>query len=88
MFRSVKGIDHPIVVHINTMKGMGLPVAEADKERFHYSAPFDLKTGALYSASRSSSASEGYDDLFANQLLARMKEVPELVAIIAVHRVR
>ena len=78
MFRSVKDIDHPVVVHINTMKGMGLPVAEADKEKFHFSAPFDFKTGEPYS---SSETSEGYDDLFANQVLARMKEVPELVVI-------
>ena len=78
MFRSVKEINHPVVVHINTMKGMGLPVAEADKERFHFSAPFDLKTGEPYS---SSDTPEGYEDLFANQVLARMKEVPELVVI-------
>ncbi len=78
MFRSIKDINYPVVVHINTMKGMGLPVAEADKEKFHFSAPFDLKTGEPYS---SSDTPEGYDDLFANQVLARMKEVPELVII-------
>lgn len=49
MFQSVKDIDYPVVVHLNTMKGMGLPVAEADKEKFHYSAPFDLKTGEPFS---------------------------------------
>lgn len=78
MFRSVKDINYPVVVHINTVKGMGLPVAEADKEKFHFSAPFDLRTGEPYS---SSDAPEGYEDLFANQVLARMKEVPELVVI-------
>lgn len=76
MFHSVKDISNPVVVHINTMKGMGLPVAEADKEKFHFSAPFDLKTGEPYS-----SAPEGYDDLFANQVLARMKEIPELIVV-------
>lgn len=83
MFRSVKDINYPIVVHINTMKGLGLPVAEADKEKFHFSAPFDLKTGKPYSPNAASEASESYDDLFANQLLARMKEMPELVVISA-----
>ncbi len=82
MFRSVKDINYPIVVHINTMKGMGLPVAEADKEKFHYSAPFDLKTGESCSPA-AASMSESYDDLFANQLLARMKDIPELVVISA-----
>ncbi|MDE5739124.1 MAG: 1-deoxy-D-xylulose-5-phosphate synthase [Bacteroidaceae bacterium] len=83
MFRSVKDINYPVVVHINTMKGMGLPVAEADKEKFHFSAPFDLKTGEVYSPNAASETSEGYDDLFANQLLERMKELPELVVISA-----
>ena len=35
LFRSVKDIDHPVVLHINTCKGLGLPVAEAHKEQFH-----------------------------------------------------
>ncbi len=43
IFRAVKNIDHPVVVHINTMKGMGLPVAEDNKEELHYGGPFDLK---------------------------------------------
>ena len=78
MFRSVKDINYPVVVHINTMKGMGLPVAEAHKEKFHFSAPFDLKTGEIHS---SDDSHEGYDDLFANQVLADMKKMPELVVV-------
>ena len=35
MFKSVKDIDYPVVIHINTEKGMGLKVAEQDKETFH-----------------------------------------------------
>lgn len=45
-FEEAKGADHAVCVHINTMKGFGLPVAEKDEEDFHFSAPFDLKTGA------------------------------------------
>ncbi len=41
MFRSVKDIDYPVVVHISTIKGVGLPVAEANKEEFNYNGPFD-----------------------------------------------
>lgn len=78
MFQSVKDINYPVVVHLNTMKGMGLPVAEADKEKFHYSAPFDLKTGEPFLQGESP---EGYDDLFAIQVLARMKEMPELAVV-------
>ncbi len=44
-FRKVRACERPTVVHINTMKGEGLPVAEQNKEKFHFSAPFDPKTG-------------------------------------------
>lgn len=44
-FEEVKDYPHPIVVHINTQKGMGYGPAEADRERFHFSAPFDIPSG-------------------------------------------
>lgn len=69
-FEKVKDIDHPVVVHVNTMKGEGLAPAEQNKERFHYSAPFDPATGAL----RSTSSAENYADIFATHMLARMKQ--------------
>ena len=46
-FREVKDKKHPVVVHINTLKGKGYKLAEEQKERFHYSVPFDLETGNL-----------------------------------------
>lgn len=47
VFGKVKDIDHPIVVHVHTVKGYGYSFAEKDKERFHYSGPFYLDTGKL-----------------------------------------
>ncbi|MDE6321650.1 MAG: 1-deoxy-D-xylulose-5-phosphate synthase [Muribaculaceae bacterium] len=82
-FRGVKGIDHPVVVHINTMKGMGLPVAEANKEAFHFSGPFDLKTGAPLNEPEPNNAPEDYGDLFAKGMLRHMKENSKVVAITA-----
>ena len=83
MFRSVKDINYPVVVHINTMKGMGLPVAEANKEEFHYNGPFDLKTGALLHEEPAKDEPETYSDLFAKGMLRRMKENEKVVAITA-----
>lgn len=83
MFRSVKDIDHPVVVHINTMKGLGLPVAEADKETFHYSAPFDPKTGALLHEDAPAAEPDNFCDLFATGMLRRMKENEKAVIITA-----
>ena len=44
-FRKVKDSDHPVVVHLNTQKGQGYAPAERDRERFHFSGPFDIATG-------------------------------------------
>ncbi|MDE6271165.1 MAG: 1-deoxy-D-xylulose-5-phosphate synthase, partial [Muribaculaceae bacterium] len=83
MFRAVKDIDHPVVVHLNTMKGMGLPVAEADKETFHFAGPFDLKTGAPLHEENPQTQPEGYDEVFAKGMLRRMKENDNVMVITA-----
>lgn len=46
-FSKVKDIDHPIVVHMYTIKGKGYDKAVENKEPFHYTMPFDLETGKL-----------------------------------------
>ncbi|MDE6340301.1 MAG: 1-deoxy-D-xylulose-5-phosphate synthase [Muribaculaceae bacterium] len=82
-FRAVRNVDHPVVVHLNTMKGMGLPVAEANKEEFHFAGPFDLKTGAPLHEEAPQNAPEDYSDLFASHMLRLMKENNKVVAITA-----
>ena len=44
-FEKVKDIDHPIVVHIHTKKGLGYKIAEDNKEAWHWCMPFDRETG-------------------------------------------
>lgn len=43
-FEKVKDIDHPVVLHINTLKGKGYQPAIDDEEAHHWVSPFDLKT--------------------------------------------
>ena len=38
-FNKVKDIEHPVVVHIHTIKGHGLAPAEENKEAFHWILP-------------------------------------------------
>ena len=78
-FSEVKDIPHPVVVHINTLKGKGFRLAEEHKEEYHYRQPFDPVTGKDLHPSDD----PDYSDLTAEYLLARMKERPELVAITA-----
>lgn len=44
-FSKVKDIDHPIVVHVHTKKGLGYKLAEDNKEDWHWCMPFDRETG-------------------------------------------
>ena len=83
MFKSVKDINYPVVVHINTMKGMGLPVAETDKETFHFSGPFNPKTGDALNQPEPADAPEDYSEHFAKGMLRRMKESEKVVTITA-----
>ena len=79
-FREVKDKKHPVVVHINTLKGKGYKLAEEQKERFQYSVPFDLETGNL---TGESGEGEDYVDLTAGYLLQEMKKDPTVVGITA-----
>ena len=78
-FNRVKDIDHPIVVHINTLKGKGYELAEKDKERWHWSAPFDIASGELLHPFNA----ETYDELTTSHLLDMMKQDNTLCAITA-----
>lgn len=48
MFESVKNIDHPVVVHIHTLKGKGLPWAEENKELGHWEKGKFAGSGVTY----------------------------------------
>ncbi len=79
-FEAVRDIDHPIVLHINTVKGCGYAPAEAHKERFHWGFPFDLATGETKPAYH---FGESYADITGRLLLDEMEQDPTVVAIAA-----
>jgi len=78
-FRKVKDTRHPIVVHINTLKGKGYRPAEENKEEWHFAAPFDIATGKP----KFTPTGEDYGDMTARMLLREMKADPTVVAITA-----
>lgn len=77
-FAKVKDVNHPIVVHINTLKGKGYAPAVADKERWHWTMPFDAATGQPLAQEV-----ETYNELTAKHLLQRMKQDKSICAITA-----
>ncbi len=46
LFESVKDIDHPVVLHIHTIKGKGLKYAEENREAWHAGGPFNVEDGS------------------------------------------
>ena len=76
-FLQVKGIDHPIVLHIHTEKGKGYAPAEQNKEPWHWSVPFDIETGKP----KAESGGEDYGNMTAEYLLEEMKKDKHLVAV-------
>ena len=77
--QKVKNINHPIVVHINTLKGKGYQIAEENKEDWHWSVPFEVETGKP----QDNSYSENYGDLTGDYLLEKMKKDSTVVAVVA-----
>jgi 1-deoxy-D-xylulose-5-phosphate synthase len=43
--RTVKDIDHPVVLHVHTRKGKGFELAKKKPEVWHYHVPFSAATG-------------------------------------------
>lgn len=77
-FSKVKDIQHPIVVHINTLKGKGYEHAEQNKETYHWRTPFNIETGE---AKVDYGKTEDYSEMTAQYLLKKMKEDSRMVAI-------
>lgn len=77
-FKKVKDIDHPVVVHIHTLKGCGLEVAEKNKEFFHWIMP-----GALDDFGKTSTNTEveDYNSITKDFILRKAKEDKIVIAI-------
>ena len=78
-FNKVKDTNHPVVVHIHTIKGKGFEEAEAKKEAFHWVMPFDLEN----KESNKIEFPEGYTDILGKFLVEKAKEDKKIVAITA-----
>lgn len=78
-FQKVKDINHPVVVHIKTIKGHGLAAAEENKEVFHWVVPgiLDAKTSAPCSQI------EDYNSITKDFILKKIEEDKTTVVVTA-----
>jgi 1-deoxy-D-xylulose-5-phosphate synthase len=70
----------PVLLHVMTRKGKGLPAAEADHEGFHGVQPFDKMTGKAIPAV---AARPGYTAVFGQAMIEAATAFPKMVAITA-----
>ena len=78
-FKKVKDMDHPVVVHINTLKGKGYKVAEENKEDWHWHVPFNVQEETVVQNNNV----EDYGTLTCDYLMKKMKEDKRVVAVVA-----
>lgn len=79
-FSKVKDIDHPVVIHMYTIKGKGYKDAEENKEAFHWVSPFNLETKEPVNKP---SFGESYRSITEEFLMKKASEDPKVVAITA-----
>lgn len=73
----VKDINHPVVVHVVTQKGKGYAIAEANKEAWHWSMPFNIEDGSP----KYTFDVEDYGELTGEYLINKMQEDKSVVAV-------
>ena len=78
ILRLSKQLDKPVLVHVLTKKGKGYKIAEENPDRFHATAPFDIKTGKA-----KKQKADDYSKVFGDKLVELAKENPNIVAVTA-----
>ena len=80
----LRDIDHPVVLHVSTAKGMGFAPAQNDPESWHHVGPFDMATGRkLTPGHPSEPAPRTYADITGEMLSRAIERDPQVVAISA-----
>ena len=79
VLQELKDVKKPTVLHIHTRKGKGYAPAEENKERWHWSLPFDRKTGEI----TADISGENYSDITYDFLYARHQQDKNMVVISA-----
>ena len=73
-FEKVKNIDHPVVIHLKTLKGKGLAVAEQNKEKFHWIMPHTLDN-------QNTTTVESYNSITNDYLLKQVESGENIIVV-------
>ncbi|MDM8183760.1 1-deoxy-D-xylulose-5-phosphate synthase [Enterococcus cecorum] len=78
LFESVKDVDHPVLLHVHTVKGKGFKFAEENREKFHAGGPFSLETGEYV---KRGTGAKTYSNLTTEFLWEKMQKDKTVVAV-------
>jgi 1-deoxy-D-xylulose-5-phosphate synthase len=78
IFRNLRNLDRPVVVHVTTRKGKGYPFAEENPTRYHGVAPFSLFDGKFENSSKLT-----YSEAFSRAMIRVASEDRRVVAVTA-----
>ncbi|MFT7859547.1 MAG: 1-deoxy-D-xylulose-5-phosphate synthase [Sulfurimonas sp.] len=62
IFETAKGLNKPVIIHAQTLKGKGYEIAEGQEEKWHGVGPFDLTSGSSVKKSSAKSATQIYTE--------------------------
>ncbi len=78
IFKEIKKINEPILVHVLTKKGKGYKPAEDNPDKFHGASPFDIETGKSLKKKK-----KDYSAAFGEKLVKMAAKNEKIVAITA-----
>ena len=78
VFRNVKNIETPVLIHVETKKGKGYPLAENNPSAFHGIGPFNIADGKIEKA-HNNSFTEAFSQIITDEAAKRN----DIVAITA-----
>ena len=73
-----KLVQGPVLIHVLTKKGKGYKIAEENPDKFHATAPFDIKTGKTKKEKKTD-----YSKIFGKKLVELAEKNDKIVAITA-----
>ena len=81
VFRNVKNIDAPVLIHVETKKGKGYPLAEDNPSAFHGIGPFNIADGKIEKAS-TNSFTEAFSHIITDEA-AKRDDIAAITAAMA-----
>jgi 1-deoxy-D-xylulose-5-phosphate synthase len=79
LFRALKQIDHPVLLHCHTKKGMGFTPADNHPSKYHSTGPFKMNGDVVEPATEKQGRS--FTDVFGDELVRLAEKDKKVIAI-------